>query len=265
MSNTRYQRLIPKAIAALSLLLLSVASAKALASHFDLKTAGRGSQPIVTKELSKPAALSGFTLRFSSADDHEIRSLGVLQYPGKAVVGLADQGGEDPFHFNGSYQRLSTSEIHQAARNDCRGPCAIPIHAETDKVFVLAGFEVKNRRGEDTNVRQLAVIPELAAGRVKVIFRDNGVFDYTTRVQYLLLPKSAVYAEMVYNATHTLRMVRRRLPNTHVLQAFSFRFDNGDHHLSNIGVATRDKIYFGFGDKNADDPFHAEAHFAVLR
>lgn len=267
MSLTRYRFSTPQAIAALSLLAVALVQPAGNASsrEFMLKSGARGKHTVFNGNLKRAAGLNGFGFNFNGHDDHEIRSIGLLQAPGKATATYQDQDGKEAYNFFGKYVHLANADLHQAARNDCRGSCTLPIPRETDKVFILAGFEVSNRRGEDRNLRQLSVVPELAAGRVRVTFTDNSGFDFATRVQYLVLPKSAVLSEESYSLTERRRSTKARRPGTRVLESFSFQFLNGDHHLNAIGVQAGALVFMGMNDRNYDDPVRAEARFAVLR
>ncbi|MCA9645081.1 MAG: hypothetical protein KC492_30535, partial [Myxococcales bacterium] len=203
MSNARFLRPTPPILAALCCIGLALAAptAGALMKSFSVTANGTSAGTTRSLELTSAVAMSGVKFYFQGGNDHKIERVGNWQTPGIMNYVFEDQDAGDKYVARAGFRRLSTNVIHEASRNDCRGSCALPIHAETDKVFVLAGFELSNRRGEDRNIRQIAILPELHKGRINVTFADNSGFDFLARVQYLLLPKSEVRTVETYTTT----------------------------------------------------------------
>ncbi|MCA9632413.1 MAG: hypothetical protein KC766_32390 [Myxococcales bacterium] len=266
MSNDRYQRARPWLIASplLLILVLGATVASGLSKSFTIGGSARGSGSTSSRELSSPVALSGVNLYFRG-DDHEIKRIGLWQAPSRLHYSFSDRDGGDKFVMGAHFKRVAANVLHEASRNDCRITCSLPIHAEKDKVFVLAGFDLANRRGEDRNVREVGIVPELHAGRIKVTFGDDSGFDFTARVQYLLLPKDAVRALETYTTTDKQREHTPRFKAQRVIQGFHVRFTNGDHHLGDFTIWGSLKVQASMRDKNTDDPMRGEVRLVVLR
>lgn len=267
MSNTRSRRLSPQLLAAFCCvgLMLAAPLAGALMQSFSITSNGTSAGFIRSQELYSAPALLGVKFYFSGGDDHEIKRIGNWQSPGKMNYAFEDENAGDRFVVRAGYRRVLTNVLHEASRNDCRGSCALPIHAESDKIFVLAGFEFSNRHGEDRNLRRIAILPELHNGRINVTFSDDSGFDFAARVQYLLLPRNATRAVESYSTTNKQRSVAPRSKADRVLQGFDLRFTNGDHHVGDVTVWAASEMTAYIKDKNDDDGMRGEVRVVVLR
>jgi len=162
-----------------------------------------------------------------------------------------------------------------AERKGCRGTCAVPFQRQAGKVFVLNGFYL-DRRGGDDNVRELAIVPQQARGRIMVTLRDNSARrPFDARIYYVMVPRADVYAERRIKRTSKAkafsippRLIDRR-SRTYaqvVLQGFAVRFTNGDHYFGRlaIDVGSGNLSRVIFRDRDFDDPHTFELMYAYI-
>jgi hypothetical protein len=253
--------------------------------------------------------LAGFLLRHPKGTDHKSRHIAVMPRGTSLGLALGDDDGNDPFEY-----RIAHSHVHvrrqplEVRRNDCRPRnCELTYPTQPDTVFVLAGFELRRRHGDD-NIREIGIMP-VSPGRIRVTYEDDQRpgRDYSVRILYHLLPRSGVYGEHEIAGRNTrsrgknvgywdylgervpadaiLRMPRpvheldyrvglpggtfeRQARATAVLQGFTIRFHNSDHHIGAFGIelghADTEEVVVWFNDRDYDDEYDARVRIVLV-
>lgn len=232
---------------------------------------GRGAASKTTARTSNPGALAGFRLEFIDGD-HKVKNLGVTHSHRNVRAAMADNDGNDRFSGRAWYRSIGM-RTHQTEANCAKGRCTIriqrPRHGEE---FVLRGFMFE-RIGGDQNIEEIAVEPRPERGDVVIKFADRKTRsdrDVRVKLEYGYIPGSAVSGSFLQR--HSRRRgeqkleLNRRVRGAAVLQSFSFRFTNGDHHLKQFAIEQYDRQFqLMFNDNNTDDGYDAQIRYAVLR
>jgi hypothetical protein len=291
-----YKRLLAQ-MACLGLLLSLTGSAAAqslsraregqITPKISRRTAPRGTLSAPLKTHGFAWALSGFKLAVSG--DSKLRRLGVSLNNNRFRAAAADHDGKEGFNVDAQWRYAFSRQVHVAKRARCRGTCTIAIKRQPGKVFVLSGFDL-NRRGGDDNVQELAIVPNDTRGQVSVTFRDrSGKREFDARIEYLLLPKNRVFGTHRQAWKYRRRNLKPNLKTKliglkqsqpckrrgrkpaycriwarHVLRGFRVRFSNGDHHFGGLSVRVGKKAEVRLRDRNSDDPSDVEVHYALI-
>ena len=226
-----------------------------------------------TKGPKGDMGLAGFWLDWkTSGSDHELKRAGVLHDPiGQTRVFFSDDDGKELFRSQVQFQALPAgTRVLAASRRQCRGTCAVRIAAPAPgEVFVLRGFLVE-RTGGDTHLRELTIRPRPGDRAVDVTFADNGSPEFHVELLYAYVPKAWVAA------TRSAKLDKRRsgsflhfadtTDRRRVLQGFSMKFNNGDHHVRKLQISTVQTGWGGYlADKDGHDPFQLSVQWASLR
>lgn len=232
---------------------------------------GHGSRTLTKGSASTPGLLSGFRLEFSNGD-HEVKQLGMLHTDRTVTAALADNDGNDPFAFRARYRAVPARTLETESL--CReGRCTLNISPpRANETFVLRGF-MFHRLRNDANIESISVEPNPGRGTLAVSFVDRDRRarnpDVRVTVEYAYVSNTRI------RGTRTQRSTRRRgeqkleldrsLRGPAVLQGFSFRFTNGDHHLKQFAIEQHDRQFqLMFNDNNTDDSYDAKISYAVL-
>jgi hypothetical protein len=242
---------------------------------------------ILVDGVGQGIALSGFELNFQAAGDHTLQSFAVMPDADRIKLSFRDKDGGELFQYTGNYVRIPTKPPQTARLQGCyRLSCDVPIaKPAAGEQFVLLGFSMKRTPG-DGNIREIGVRPDPANGRVAVVFRDNGNnalgqqtnmtknFDIEVRYAYAAGNLFAGQGTLTTRRTNGAPRGSVKSPNhtgRAVLQGFSLRFDNGDHHIHDVGIrntgsaAAPVEFDIVFNDQNTDDPWTALVDYAALK
>jgi hypothetical protein len=224
--------------------------------------------------------LKSFFFDFGAGEDHHILEVSV--YPetnGMITLAFKDNDGNDEFYYNIVYGATATSGTFVGStygeckdRDACTRAIARPSPA-SNYVFVLRGFRIFYH-GEDHHIDEIALYE--SNGQLHVRLNDRNNDDtYRWYARWAWVPRSrfqTVGSVSGYSCDSNPiesscdRDWKAVPAGAAVIRGFRFDFRHDDHHLSNIGLFTRNNgaIEAYFGDKNGDDEFYWFAQYAVL-
>jgi hypothetical protein len=259
-----------------------------------------GEDHVVNTTLTHAVALNAFAF-ISHGGDHKVRTVELLTSGDRATMNLADQNGDDLYSAAGGWLKLGSKlGPNKTAKARCTSnPCNVLLAEPMPGTkFVLQGFHFARVTGGDSNLLRIAVRPNVPAGRVETVFKDNGTFTYDVTIAYTYANSAEFKHEGTASATfkpgsHPQRCVllNTAVSGQSVIQGFDFRFNNGDHYLYRMqilpagaglmfpfpsgsgGHSTQLQASPGtgfeacFGDSQAGDadPFTATIDYAVLK
>lgn len=220
----------------------------------------------------RTAAMTGFHFAFHDGD-HKVKAIVLLQQDGAFTATFADNDGNDGFDATAWYRVLPREvRLQQAQASGCRGSCTVSIPHVEGMHFALGGFEVRFEQG-DHNLRSFSIKP--VSGGVVVTLKDNsGSAPFAARIQYFHVPLSRI---LVGSSSRTVggkrpggsQHVSASVPyGVRMLRGFSFQFENGDHHVKELGISATfqsDGLKLSFNDSNFDDPAAIYADFLLLK
>lgn len=224
--------------------------------------------------LEKPAALAGFHFDFGDGD-HKLKAIGLAQSRGGLTATFSDNDGNDVYRYSAHYVSLPDGiSIRETSKERCGAACYLSIQITGDEKFALLGFDLSSFLDGDYNVGELTIDPQPSRGHVRVVFKDWGAnIGYRVRIQYAAVPSRYVAGEgggaadrYSKESSVAIRKNRNAESRQSVLQGFSFRFTNGDHHIKTISARPRAGEYrIMFNDNNTDDSYQSEVYYLVLR
>lgn len=224
----------------------------------------------VPLSLRGSGGLTEFRFDFSNGD-HKIKSIGLIQSAGEVTATFSDNDGNDPFRFAARYRELPDgTQIKSTSSNNCAAVCDLLVENDPNGVFVLAGFEVRYHN-DDRNILEFSVQPLPESGHVRVVFKDNGAQGFSARVQYAFIPRNLVRQLLtvddnrIAGSEFDRRWVQEMSYGKRFLQAFEFRYTDGDHHLKKLGMDyLENHMALSFNDNNTDDPAYASVRYVIL-
>jgi len=219
--------------------------------------------------------LKSFFFDFGPGEDHHIQHVGVYPETNSTItLAFEDHNGDDEFFYNVEYLAAAPDgTIFGSAADVCKGQCAIPITRPSPAsayVFVLRGFRIFYQ-GDDHHIDEIAVYESNGLLNVRLNDKNNDD-NFVWYVTWTWVPRnrfSTVGTVGGYSCASDNTCDRDSKPvpaGQAVVRGFRFDFTNSDHHLSNIGVFTRNNgvIEAYYGDQNGDDEFYWFVDYAVL-
>lgn len=237
---------------------LTVASASATA---EIQVSGSGARGTVSQSLplqGTAALLGSFDMSFGWGNDHHIRNIAVQpeESTGRVVVSYEDKNGDDSYAYRAGFQPISAAGVIMGeVTGSCRGQCTNTIPVTTDRLFVLRGFRV-TYSDSDHCITELKVLHD-GFRTLSVALHDKNSDDlFTYRIQYALVPLTAVERNGVAQGSGVGAATSMIVPGKTAISGFQLRYTSSDHNISQIKVKPNaDKLLVNFNDKNGDDGF----------
>lgn len=209
--------------------------------------------------------------RFTSGDRH-VRTLKAIPnlFSSRMLVDLSDRSNDRTGRALLRWWDLgATGSLRFGVNSFCRDGCwirAVPI--TSDQELVLAGVELRYLDG-DHHVRDIEVRPFPEAGWIWVRMTDNSsYYAFAASVAYVVMPRGDFERFSSRSTDDEWSDVSRPKPaGMSLLQGFSARFRNGDHHLERLHIdvcntAVRGTFHDGDG---VNDPFRLDVDYIVRR
>jgi hypothetical protein len=189
--------------------------------------------------------------------------------PDRVFLGYHDEdptGLADFFYFHFSYQLISDPRISlfDTGVNFGRISSTQPIPPlEEGHVFVLMGFDL-GYRGEDHHVKQIGILED--NNNITVFFSDDNDNVFQWRVKYASVPADLFSVVDENTAAQQQGFAERPIPGgPTVIRGFLLNFEDGDHHIRDVGILTLDgRIRIAFSDENGDDFFRLKVRWGIL-
>ena len=210
-------------------------------------------------------------------EDHHLTQILIAPdfSPGKIRIGFHDKNGDDKYFYRLSHHSVSNPRIQQFTRtlDICgeQGKCTVRLDKpKGDFVFVLVGFQL-SFRGTDHHIDEVGILEK--DGELTVFFNDRNDDDlFLWSVQFAYVPGDLLQDVGVSSGTRERRGASRTIGRGNpVIRGFKFNFEpyftsGGDHHIGHISVcASTGRVDVLYMDKNGDDGFDWEVHWATLR
>jgi hypothetical protein len=195
--------------------------------------------------------------------------------PGRIRIGFQDKNGDAKYFYRLSHHGVSDPRIQQFTRtlDICseQGKCTVRLDKpKGDFVFVLVGFQLAFH-GTDHHIDEVGVLEKDA--ELTVFFNDKNDDDlFLWSLQFAYVPRDLFGELGVSSGTRERRGASRSISSGNsVIRGFKFNFEpyftsGGDHHIGHISVcASSGRVDVLYTDKNFDDGFDWEVHWALLR